>query len=365
MGRGGALPLAWPPCCRRRSRSGAADLVFTSTVEYIKKRVQFGRTIGSFQAIKHRLADLLLDLEGMRAAAHYAALALGDGLPDAAEAVATAGRLRRRHLRPSLRRGAPAARRHRVHLGTRHPPVRAAGEGQPGALRRRGVAPRAPRPPGRGRPAAGRGGMSRGCDRPAHPRQLRRVSGHAACLPRGPQADPGVEAAHRPARARERRRRRAPAGLRPGDLRRRLRPRPLLGRTGRSVRAAHPGTGAGRGRGSPRARQSRWWPAPSSISAPTSNAPRTCRRWHGATTSGPSCSASPTPAAISPRSRHGPSATATPTWWWGRRCGARGPNGPTTATCWRAPSRSTARPASRPSFSTCGVPGWTCDPCAR
>ena len=70
---------------------GAADLLFNSTVEYLKKRVQFGRTIGSFQAIKHRLADLLLDLEGMRAAAHYAALALSDGLPDAAEAVATAG----------------------------------------------------------------------------------------------------------------------------------------------------------------------------------------------------------------------------------------------------------------------------------
>ena len=70
---------------------GAADLVFTSTVEYLKKRVQFGRTIASFQAIKHRLADLLLDLEGMRAAAHYAALALGDGLPDAAAAVGTAG----------------------------------------------------------------------------------------------------------------------------------------------------------------------------------------------------------------------------------------------------------------------------------
>jgi alkylation response protein AidB-like acyl-CoA dehydrogenase len=70
---------------------GAADLVFTSTVEYLKKRVQFGRTIGSFQAIKHRLADLLLDLEGMRAAGHYGALALSDGSPDAAEAVATAG----------------------------------------------------------------------------------------------------------------------------------------------------------------------------------------------------------------------------------------------------------------------------------
>jgi alkylation response protein AidB-like acyl-CoA dehydrogenase len=70
---------------------GAADHLFASTIEYAKKRVQFGRTIGSFQAIKHRLADLLMELEGMRAAAHYAALALGDGLPDADEAVATAG----------------------------------------------------------------------------------------------------------------------------------------------------------------------------------------------------------------------------------------------------------------------------------
>jgi alkylation response protein AidB-like acyl-CoA dehydrogenase len=70
---------------------GAADVLFEATVDYAKQRVQFGRTIGSFQAIKHRLADLLVELEAMRAAAYYAALALGDGLDDAAEAVATAG----------------------------------------------------------------------------------------------------------------------------------------------------------------------------------------------------------------------------------------------------------------------------------
>jgi alkylation response protein AidB-like acyl-CoA dehydrogenase len=70
---------------------GGADRLFSRTVAYAKDRVQFGRPIGSFQAIKHRLSDLLVEVEGMRAATYYAALALGDGLPDAQEAVAVAG----------------------------------------------------------------------------------------------------------------------------------------------------------------------------------------------------------------------------------------------------------------------------------
>jgi alkylation response protein AidB-like acyl-CoA dehydrogenase len=70
---------------------GAAEQLFATTLQYSKDRVQFGRAIGSFQAIKHRMANLAVALEGMRAAAHYAALALNDGFADAAEAVATAG----------------------------------------------------------------------------------------------------------------------------------------------------------------------------------------------------------------------------------------------------------------------------------
>jgi alkylation response protein AidB-like acyl-CoA dehydrogenase len=70
---------------------GAVDALVAETVQYAKDRVQFGRAIGSFQAIKHRLADLHVVVEAMRAAAEYAALALADGLEDADEAVHAAG----------------------------------------------------------------------------------------------------------------------------------------------------------------------------------------------------------------------------------------------------------------------------------
>ncbi len=70
---------------------GAAERVFEITVQYAKDRRQFGRAIGSFQAIKHRLADLLIELEGARAASWYAALAVADDRFDRDEAVAVAG----------------------------------------------------------------------------------------------------------------------------------------------------------------------------------------------------------------------------------------------------------------------------------
>ena len=54
---------------------GGAQRVLTNAVEYAKNRVQFGRPIGSFQAIKHKCADMLLDVESAKSAAYYAAWA--------------------------------------------------------------------------------------------------------------------------------------------------------------------------------------------------------------------------------------------------------------------------------------------------
>ena len=54
---------------------GGAQALLDSAVNYSKLRVQFGRTIGSFQAIKHKCADLLLEVELAKSAAYYAAQA--------------------------------------------------------------------------------------------------------------------------------------------------------------------------------------------------------------------------------------------------------------------------------------------------
>jgi alkylation response protein AidB-like acyl-CoA dehydrogenase len=69
---------------------GAADRVLEMTVAYAKDRVQFGRPIGGFQAVKHRCADMLVDVEGMRSATYYAGWAVGAGDPDASAAASVA-----------------------------------------------------------------------------------------------------------------------------------------------------------------------------------------------------------------------------------------------------------------------------------
>jgi alkylation response protein AidB-like acyl-CoA dehydrogenase len=57
---------------------GGAQRVLDMAVEYAKVRHQFGRPIGSFQAIKHRCADLLLEVESLRSAVSYAAAAVAE-----------------------------------------------------------------------------------------------------------------------------------------------------------------------------------------------------------------------------------------------------------------------------------------------
>ncbi|MEU6391845.1 acyl-CoA dehydrogenase family protein [Streptomyces sp. NPDC046939] len=54
---------------------GAAGRALERTVEYVKEREQFGRPIGSFQAVKHRLADVYVQVQAARSAAYYAAWA--------------------------------------------------------------------------------------------------------------------------------------------------------------------------------------------------------------------------------------------------------------------------------------------------
>jgi len=58
---------------------GGAQRALDMAVAYAKVRQQFGRPIGSFQAIKHRCADLLLEVESLRSAVGYAAAAVAAG----------------------------------------------------------------------------------------------------------------------------------------------------------------------------------------------------------------------------------------------------------------------------------------------
>ncbi|MFF4837559.1 acyl-CoA dehydrogenase family protein [Streptomyces sp. NPDC001315] len=87
------------PAVRRALRAGAgllaseqlgvAEWTLTETVRYLKERKQFNRPVGGFQALKHRLAQLWLEVVGLRAAARNAADALATG-EDADVAVAVA-----------------------------------------------------------------------------------------------------------------------------------------------------------------------------------------------------------------------------------------------------------------------------------
>ncbi|WP_371097619.1 acyl-CoA dehydrogenase family protein [Streptomyces sanglieri] len=69
---------------------GLAEWCLTETVRYTRERHQFNRPVGSFQALKHRMAQLWLEVVSARAAARNAADALATGSPDTPLAVAVA-----------------------------------------------------------------------------------------------------------------------------------------------------------------------------------------------------------------------------------------------------------------------------------
>jgi alkylation response protein AidB-like acyl-CoA dehydrogenase len=60
---------------------GGADAVLEMTVDYVKQRTQFGRPVGSFQAVQHHCSNMATDVEGSRHIAYQAAWRVSEGIP--------------------------------------------------------------------------------------------------------------------------------------------------------------------------------------------------------------------------------------------------------------------------------------------
>ena len=125
---------------------GAGQAMLDASVAYAKQRSQFGRVIGSYQAIKHKLADVHIAVELARPLVYGAALSLADGSPDTARDVsaAKAAAVGCRAAVGALVAADP--RRDRLHPGARPVPAAAAGAGAALGVGRPDVAP----PPGTG-----------------------------------------------------------------------------------------------------------------------------------------------------------------------------------------------------------------------
>jgi alkylation response protein AidB-like acyl-CoA dehydrogenase len=96
MGQAGS---GWAPLARVIDRAtvalcaemcGGAQKVLEMTVEYAKIRQAFGRPIGSYQGVKHKAADMLVDVENSKSITYYAAWAMDEGVPEGQLAVSMA-----------------------------------------------------------------------------------------------------------------------------------------------------------------------------------------------------------------------------------------------------------------------------------
>lgn len=95
----GELHQGWPKLARVIDRAavalsaeicGAAQKVLEITVDYAKMREAFGKPIGSYQGVKHKCADMLVEIENAKSLTYYAAWAIDENMPDAAQAAAMA-----------------------------------------------------------------------------------------------------------------------------------------------------------------------------------------------------------------------------------------------------------------------------------
>jgi alkylation response protein AidB-like acyl-CoA dehydrogenase len=95
----GARDGGWAPLARVVERAtvalcaemcGGAQRVLDMTTEYAKIRIAFGRPIGAYQGVKHRAADMLVDVENAKSLTYYAAWAMDEHAPDAALAASMA-----------------------------------------------------------------------------------------------------------------------------------------------------------------------------------------------------------------------------------------------------------------------------------
>ncbi|MFF9505842.1 acyl-CoA dehydrogenase family protein [Streptomyces sp. NPDC014724] len=90
VAKAAARAARWAAFATAAQALGTGEALLRATVGYVKQRTQFGTAIGSFQAVKHRLADTLIGLEFARPLLYGAALALAEGAPNAGAEVAAA-----------------------------------------------------------------------------------------------------------------------------------------------------------------------------------------------------------------------------------------------------------------------------------
>ena len=95
----GAKGSAWPALSRVVERAtvalcaemcGGAQRVLDMTTDYAKIRIAFGKPIGTYQGVKHKAADMLVDVENAKSLTYYAAWAVDENAPEAALAASMA-----------------------------------------------------------------------------------------------------------------------------------------------------------------------------------------------------------------------------------------------------------------------------------